>query len=87
MYVYPSEQFCIFFLSNLFCYICLIVSYFDLSVDFQGVGLYEYADNCFGSKESLERLFKRDVDLLDGKAFLTVTQKSPNFVASYHPKS
>jgi predicted nucleotidyltransferase len=40
----------------------------DLIVDFQGVDLYEYADNYFDLKESLENLFKRDVDLLEDKA-------------------
>ena len=40
----------------------------DLIVDFQGIGLYEYADNYFDFKFSLEKLFKRDVDLLEDKA-------------------
>jgi len=40
----------------------------DLIVDFQGVELYDYADNYFDFKESLENLFKREVDLLDDKA-------------------
>jgi uncharacterized protein len=40
----------------------------DLLVDFQGVGLYEYAENYFDLKESLEELLKREVDLLEGKA-------------------
>lgn len=40
----------------------------DLVVDFQGVELYEYADNYFDLKESLEKIFKRDVDLLEEKA-------------------
>ena len=40
----------------------------DLIVDFQGIGLYEYADNYFDFKFSLEQLFKRDVDLLEDKA-------------------
>ena len=40
----------------------------DLVVDFQDVDLYEYADNYFDLKESLEKLFKRDVDLLEEKA-------------------
>jgi predicted nucleotidyltransferase len=40
----------------------------DLIVDFQGVDLYEYADNYFDLKESLEKLLKRDVDLLEEKA-------------------
>ena len=40
----------------------------DLIVDFQGVDLYDYADNYFDFKESLEKLFKREVDLLEDKA-------------------
>ena len=40
----------------------------DLIVDFQGVDLYDYADNYFDLKYSLENLFKRDVDLLEDKA-------------------
>lgn len=40
----------------------------DLIVDFQGVDLYDYADNYFNLKESLENLFQREVDLLEDKA-------------------
>ncbi|MEY1640556.1 nucleotidyltransferase family protein [Tenuifilum osseticum] len=40
----------------------------DLVVDFQDVDLYEYADNYFDLKESLEKLLNRNVDLLEGKA-------------------
>ena len=40
----------------------------DFIVDFQGVDLYNYADNYFDLKESLERLFNREVDLLEDKA-------------------
>ena len=40
----------------------------DLVVDFQGVDLYDYADNYFDLKESLESLLNRDVDLLEEKA-------------------
>jgi predicted nucleotidyltransferase len=40
----------------------------DLIVDFQGVDLYDYADNYFDLKESLENLFQREVDLLEDKA-------------------
>lgn len=40
----------------------------DFLVDFEGVGLYEYADNYFSLKKSLEGLLKRDVDLLEEKA-------------------
>ena len=39
----------------------------DLIVDFQGVELYDYADNYFDFKASLENLFKREVDLLEDK--------------------
>lgn len=40
----------------------------DLLVDFSGVDLYDYADNYFDLKTSLEELFKRQVDLLEDKA-------------------
>jgi len=40
----------------------------DFIVDFQGVELYDYADNYFDFKESLEVLFMREVDLLEDKA-------------------
>jgi predicted nucleotidyltransferase len=40
----------------------------DFIVDFAGVDLYDYADNYFDLKYSLEDLFKRDVDLLEDKA-------------------
>jgi hypothetical protein len=40
----------------------------DLIVDFQDVDLYSYADNYFDLKDSLELLFKREVDLLEDKA-------------------
>jgi uncharacterized protein len=40
----------------------------DFVVDFNGVDLYDYADNYFDLKYSLENLFKRDVDLLEDKA-------------------
>lgn len=40
----------------------------DFLVDFTDVDLYNYADNYFGLKESLEALFKRQVDLLEDKA-------------------
>jgi predicted nucleotidyltransferase len=40
----------------------------DLVVDFQDIGLYEYADNYFDLKFSLEKLFNREVDLLEDKA-------------------
>jgi hypothetical protein len=40
----------------------------DFVVDFQGIDLYDYADNYFDFKDSLERLFNRNVDLLEDKA-------------------
>lgn len=40
----------------------------DFIVDFQGVELYDYADNYFDLKNSLERIFKRKVDLLENQA-------------------
>ncbi len=40
----------------------------DLIVDFTGVELYDYADNYFDLKASLEKLFKRPIDLLEDKA-------------------
>ncbi|MFZ4705331.1 MAG: nucleotidyltransferase family protein [Bacteroidales bacterium] len=40
----------------------------DLIVDFKGVDLYDYADNYFDLKKSLENLFKRRVDLLEDNA-------------------
>ena len=40
----------------------------DLLVDFSGVELYDYADNYFDLKTSLEKLLKRQIDLLEDKA-------------------
>ncbi len=40
----------------------------DFIVDFQNIDLYDYADNYFDLKFSLEKLFKREVDLLEDKA-------------------
>ncbi len=40
----------------------------DFLVDFAGVDLYDYADNYFDLKFSLESLFSRKVDLLENKA-------------------
>ena len=40
----------------------------DLVVDFYSVDLYDYADNYFDLKNSLESLLKQDVDLLEDKA-------------------
>lgn len=46
----------------------------DLLVDFSNVELYEYADNYFDFKKSLETLLKRRIDLLEDKAI-----KNPYF--------
>ena len=40
----------------------------DFVVDFTGVDLYDYADNYFDLKYSLENLLKREIDLLEDKA-------------------
>lgn len=40
----------------------------DFLVDFYGVDLYDYADNYFDFKKSLENLLKRQIDLLEDKA-------------------
>jgi uncharacterized protein len=40
----------------------------DFVVDFVDIDLYDYADNYFDLKYSLENLFNRDVDLLEDKA-------------------
>lgn len=40
----------------------------DLLVDFSGVDLYDYADNYFDLKNSLENLFSRQIDLIEDKA-------------------
>lgn len=40
----------------------------DFIVDFQDVDLYDYADNYFDFKNSLEQLLQRKVDLLEDKA-------------------
>jgi predicted nucleotidyltransferase len=40
----------------------------DFLVDFEGVDLYDYADNYFDFKKSLETLLKRKIDLLEEKA-------------------
>jgi len=45
----------------------------DLLVDFKDVDLYNYADNYFDLKKSLEILFKREVDLLENKAIKILT--------------
>ena len=40
----------------------------DFLVDFSGVELYDYADNYFDLKKSLENILNRQVDLLEDKA-------------------
>ncbi len=40
----------------------------DFIVDFNRVSLNEYADNYFDLKQSLEKLLKREVDLLEDRA-------------------
>jgi Predicted nucleotidyltransferases len=40
----------------------------DLLVDFKDVDLYSYADNYFDLKDALEKIFKRNIDLLEDKA-------------------
>ncbi len=40
----------------------------DFIVDFENLDLYDYADNYFDLKFSLEHLFNREVDLLEDKA-------------------
>jgi len=40
----------------------------DLVVDFENLELDQYADNYFNLKYSLERVFKRSVDLLEESA-------------------
>lgn len=48
----------------------------DLLVDFKDVELYDYADNYFNLKFSLENLFNRNVDLLELKALRNPYLKS-----------
>jgi predicted nucleotidyltransferase len=40
----------------------------DFIVDFQDVDLYDYADNYFDLKDSLEHILEREIDLLEDKA-------------------
>lgn len=40
----------------------------DLIVDFKGVPIPQYADNYFDLKYALEKIFNREVDLLENKA-------------------
>ena len=53
----------------------------DLIVDFKEVDLYEYANNYFSLKSSLEEIFNRDVDLLEERAI-----KNPFFKKSIEVK-
>src|SRR5688500_2600784 len=53
----------------------------DLIVDFKEVDLATYADNYFDLKFSLEKIFKREVDLLEEKAI-----KNPFFKKSIEAK-
>jgi len=53
----------------------------DFIVDFKDIDLYDYADNYFDLKFSLENLFKREVDLLEDKAI-----KNPYFRQSVDSK-
>ncbi len=60
--------------STLFIFGSILTSKFknssdiDLLVDFADVDLYDYADNYFDLKYSLENLLKREIDLLEDKA-------------------
>ncbi len=45
-----------------------ISSDIDFLVDFSDVDVYDYADNYFDLKKSLENLLKRQIDLLEDKA-------------------
>ena len=47
----------------------------DLIVDFNEVDLYDYADNYFDLKFSLEEILKREIDLLEEKSI-----KNPHFL-------
>ncbi len=40
----------------------------DFLVDFDNVDLFEYADNYFDFKYSLQDLFQKDIDLIESKA-------------------
>lgn len=46
----------------------------DLVVDFEPMDLAQYADNYYAFKFSLEKIFKRNIDLLEEKAI-----KNPYF--------
>lgn len=40
----------------------------DMLVEFEGVDLFDYADNYFDFRDALENLFMRKIDLLEYKA-------------------
>lgn len=40
----------------------------DFLVDFSNIDLHNYADNYFSLKQALEKIFRRQVDLLENKA-------------------
>jgi len=40
----------------------------DFLVDFDNVDLFEYADNYFDFKYSLQKLFQKEIDLIESKA-------------------
>lgn len=40
----------------------------DFMVDFSDIDLYDYADNYFDFKRSLEKLLNREIDLLEDRA-------------------
>ena len=48
----------------------------DLLVDFDSIAISEYADNYYNLKFGLQKLFNREVDLLEQKAL-----KNPYFLA------
>jgi len=48
----------------------------DFLVDFDKVDIYEYADNFFDFKYSLQDLFHREIDLLESKAISNPYLKS-----------
>ena len=60
--------------SKLFVFGSVLTDYYnqssdiDFVVDFSDVDIYNYADNYFDLKKSLEDLFNRQIDLLEEKA-------------------
>ena len=40
----------------------------DMLVQFDNIGIFEYADNYFDFKEKLEKLLGREIDLLENQA-------------------